>query len=384
MRSRTTGLALLSLLPPLATIGVAQTPKYVTAPPGYLSTTGGDVSNALGGGGRVMFGEGTLRGSALTITRVDYRTQSFQDYDVTNGMGRSFSRVTLTMSHTNVDLMNAFSFSGNVWGTATKVFDAKVVWPTLKGKLPQAWGFPVSFPFSTPWKYNGRDDMLFDYDFQGGTLVNGSSTRAPYWMDAAFTTTRTWRDVVPTWLPYWPAGGRWKCGDSAFPTTPVAFARLSLKLYAKKHWDSNKAGMVEFNGWSRYTAPNAPVIGAITTGGNHNGVNVGARCYNLHLDLNKLVTYVTGTASALTGTSGNLLPTQPIPYKGRFAGVPLYLQVAWADSMTKEMSLSTASWITLPPKEVQLRKMMLYRYSPTQLWMSGASPGQTLPRLTLK
>ncbi len=387
MLSRTTALTLLALLASLANLS-AQTPKYVTAPPGYQTVSGANLSNCLGGGvgnylGRVMLGEGTLHGPALTVTRVDYRAQSVADYDHTSGMGRSFSKVTLTMAHTNVDMWTLTSFSANVLGAATKVFDSKVRWPTLRGKIPQIWGFPVSFPFKAPWKYNGMQDMLFDYEFKGTTLANGGSRQVPYLLDAAYTSSRTWRDVVPNWLPYWPSSGGWRCGDSAFPLTPVASARITMKLYSKNHFDQTKAGMAEISATSIYTAPNAPVLGVISTGGHHKGINLGAGCYDLHVDLTRAIAYLYGKGSALTG-SATLMPKGPYPYSGKAAGARLYLQAAWADSVTNQLSLSVASWLTLPPKAVQLRKKMMYRYSPTQLWMSGAGPAQTLPRLTLK
>ena len=75
------------------------------------------------------------------------------------------------------------------------------------------------------------------------------------------------------------------------------------------------------------------------------------------------------------------MPRGPYPYKSIYAGIPLHLQVAWTDSKTNRLGLSVASWITLPRKQVQLRKKLLYRYSATQLWVT---PDQTLPRLKLK
>ena len=92
--------------------------------------------------------------------------------------GRSWTNIKLDVSETDFDKLSA-SFSQNIIGKQTTVFDSKWTWEGQSGApllRPAAWGGPggkLSFPFQTAWVYSGRKAMLMDYRFRGGALANG-------------------------------------------------------------------------------------------------------------------------------------------------------------------------------------------------------------------
>ncbi len=364
----------------LPSVLVAQT-RQLTAPPGYLNKTGEWFGNSLGpANGRYQVGDGTAAGTKLTITRVDYRAQTYQPYSQYNGIGRLWTRVTLKMAETNVDRMTT-TWSSNAIGATTEVFGAGIKWPTLQGTIKPAWGL-VSFPFNKPWVYGGLNDLLFDFDFRGGRLLNGQPiNRRPYYLDGVFTWGKTYRFVVPTIVPY-----KFKlplCNDTSHGIAPNALAQIMMTIYAPSYFDRNKAGKADVQMTSIYTAPGAPVIGALTLGGNTKGIDLGARCNKLHVDLNKFVAFFPTRAGTGRGAATNFIPVGPYPYAASLAGLELWFQAAWADSKTGQFSLTLAGVSKLPPKNFNLRKQALIDNAGSP-YLSRSTFQQTLPRLTVK
>ena len=128
-----------------------------------------------------------------------------------------------------------------------------------------------------------------------------------------------------------------------------------------------------FNHSSYYTAPDAPVIQALGTGGNQNGVNIGAGCNNLYVDFSKPVALMSLRALPPFGYSG-LMSWTP-NWRNEFANMDVWLQAAWADSKTKSFKLTTATHVTLPshlpPNELPRYKTV---YQPDTTSTTGSGP----------
>lgn len=62
------------------------------------------------------------------------------------------------------------SFAAHIKTAPTLVFSAAVTWPaltTLPRTRPAA--FSLRFPFRSPWRYTGTQDLLADFRYAGGT-----------------------------------------------------------------------------------------------------------------------------------------------------------------------------------------------------------------------
>ena len=79
----------------------------VTSPKGYLTTEGDRFSYWLGryAEGRYQVADGELRNQAMAITRIDFRLDN-RGYASTIGTGRTWSRVTVDMAETDVELLS--------------------------------------------------------------------------------------------------------------------------------------------------------------------------------------------------------------------------------------------------------------------------------------
>ena len=79
----------------------------VTSPKGYVTAEGGRFSYYFGryAEGRYQVGDGELRNKALAITQIDFRLDN-RGYASTTGTGRTWNRVTVDMSETDVELLS--------------------------------------------------------------------------------------------------------------------------------------------------------------------------------------------------------------------------------------------------------------------------------------
>ena len=140
-----------------------------TSPTGYVAAEGGRFSYYMGryAEARYQVGDGELRNKPLAITRIDFRLDN-RAYGSTTGTGRTWSRVTVDMSETDVELMSQ-NWALNATSTPTRVFDSRMTWATVTGRpATQPWGH-ISFPFKSAWVYSGKDTILADYTFRNGT-----------------------------------------------------------------------------------------------------------------------------------------------------------------------------------------------------------------------
>ena len=104
-----------------------------------------------------------------------------------------------------------------------------------------------------------------------------------------------------------------------------------------------------FSHYSYYTAPDAPVIQALGTGGIPNGVNIGAGCNSLYVDFTKPVVLMSFKTLALYGYSG-IMGYAP-KWRNEFASMDLWLQAGWTDTNTKNFMLTSATNVTLPSSQ---------------------------------
>ena len=191
----------LSMLTPLFAQGA------ITSPAGGLTIEGQHYAYYLGryADARYQFADGENKGKASAITEVRYRLDN-RAHTTSTAMGRSWSNVTLQMSEmANFETMSN-TWSQNISGTQTTVFSAKADWDSQTGTpmiKPDIWGGmkgKLRFPFTKPWVYTGKSDMLLDYAFTGGTLANAStwsgSTSRYYYLDGESISTFSKSGVV--------------------------------------------------------------------------------------------------------------------------------------------------------------------------------------------
>ncbi len=331
----------------------------ITLPQGYLTKEGDGFARAFGqwSNMRQQIAEGNLRGKAMILTGVNYR-HDYQSHTASTGMGRTFSNVSLKLSDTDYSTFGS-TFSANVKGVANKVFDSKVSWPTITGNpitKPALWGGlkgDFKFPFIGTWIHTGKNDLLFDWQFSGGVLANAGK-----WSGAGYV--EYYLDGVPlinytgytSWAHY--PSTRPPCSDSS--KSVGAFAGLVAFFYNKDYPTVAWQNKLRVDLSASNIAPSQPVALALGFAANTAGVNVGARCNLLYVDLTKGWLSLFGQANA----SGSWKQQYLVNSSNALTGIKLYLQAAWADSKTRAFSLSQARMTetprTLPPVNTPKRK----------------------------
>ncbi|MHC4078740.1 MAG: hypothetical protein ACYST0_09930, partial [Planctomycetota bacterium] len=267
--------------------------------------------------------------------------------------GRTWTKITLDISETA-----NYSGMGQVWATnitstPTRAFDNQWSWPSQVGVpllKPDVWGSlkgQLRFPFQKPWVYTGKNEILMDYVFRGGTLANNgawNSFRVAYFYLDSETFTTFQRPGTTERLPTFPV----QCADSAL-TLPFAGAYTYGYAYAHGARSATVTlrNKLQLTHYSYYTAPDdAPVVHAVGMGGSTGGVDVGARCNRLYVDFNKPAALVHLTTINNYGYSGQM--GWAVPWDNVFNNMQLYIQAGWADSRTKAFSLTGAVRLTLP------------------------------------
>jgi len=357
-----------------------------TSPIGLELTNGNYFSYYFGryAEGRYQVADGELRNKALSITQIDFRLDA-RSYGTTTGTSRTWTRVTVDISEADVERLSQ-NWVLNATSTPTRVFDSRMTWATVNGRpTSQPWGH-ISFPFKTAWFYSGKTDMLRDYWFRGGTLANAvrwsGSASALYYLDGvtnpdSTTGSGTYMPVADT-----------RCNDSAVTLTTGALAYGSANVYNVNYSTNTYRDKLRVRWYSYYTAPQKPVLQVIGVGvGNTVGLEIGARCNRLHVDLSKpylLLSKTTqNTAQASSGTTEIITP-----WESRLQGLAFHTQAAWADSQSGLFSLTRARSFVVPGYPTQpLKKRMAFRYDPESGNAIGPvawSSSLPLPRLTHK
>ncbi len=270
---------------------------YITTPKGMLEREGGFYAQLFGSWSNARFQQvdGTHVGSAgYTIRKIAFRLDNRHYYSA-SAKGRTWSNIRLDVSETKFSKLGK-TFSQNVIGRQTRVFDSKWTWPTQRGApllRPASWGGSggkLSFPFRTPWIYSGTQAMLMDYRFSGGVLEDGSpwALRTHYFfLDGA--STFGYAIASPVLLPPSLNGCRDTMWGNRRSKEYSAATFASAYIIDGIVTDTLR---LQFMLESWFTALKSPVVHAIGLGGNRTGVDVGARCQRLYVDLGKPVVLV--------------------------------------------------------------------------------------------
>ncbi|MHC4812845.1 MAG: hypothetical protein ACYTKC_11010 [Planctomycetota bacterium] len=328
----------------------AQSTRYVTSPAGYLQKPGELYTLQLGALRNMRFqqGDGILqKGAAVSILQLDYRLDN-RTYASDQGVGRTWTQVTLSMSEVNRADRMSRTFSSNRLVTPVVVFQSKVTWSGVVGRpTVLKWGSHVSFPFLRPWAYSGKNDMLMEWVFTGGALANSAAWTAslPYYMDSASHTGVSFADE-------WSIVSTGQCGGP--------FVRMTYNNFHKQYQFPSQAGKTLAASESRLTTPNTPLI---HTWGlpRATPLDVGARCNKLHIDPQ---VFFFGTGSKPNppfDPGGSFLtpklwfPTWPPAY-----GVRVGAQTAYVDAQ-QVFSLGGASFVKLPgAPPAPVRKLLIW------------------------
>ncbi len=160
----------------LALVGHAVGQSY-SSPNGFLTTEGKSAAYIFGEyqAPRIMMFDGEMRNKVMVMNEVGFRHDD-RSYTSSNGGARSWTNISLDVSYCNYDKTDTL-FTLNPTSTPSRVFSSSMSWPGIVGypKTKPAPFTPIKFPFSGIWLYNGAEDICLDWDFQGGTLTNGTA-----------------------------------------------------------------------------------------------------------------------------------------------------------------------------------------------------------------
>jgi len=269
----------------------------MTTPPGGLTREGDGhtLYFAWFPNARFQQVDGMHTGKAASITEIAFRLD-YQNHTSDTTMGRSWTRITLDISETTNYSGMSQTWSQNITTTPTRVFDSKWSWPTYTGfppLKPTVWGGTkgrLRFPFTNPWSYTGKNEILMDYVFRGGRLDNNALWSASYLYDfpldcAGLLTHQNW-GTYETLLQ------NARCADSAITLNAAAITFGYTCCFGAAHPTVALRNRVVVAHFSNWTAPGgAPVVHAVGLGGT-TGIEVGARCNPLYVDFNKPVALV--------------------------------------------------------------------------------------------
>ena len=327
---------------------------FITTPPGGLKEEG--RQHTVGGFGwfkdaRIQQADNSHTGGrAYSLTRIAFRLD-YRKHNTSTAMGRTWTRVTLDIAETTNYSNFSRTWTKNITTTPTKVFDSRVTWPSQVGfpaQKPSVWDGAsgrLGFPFKKPWVYSGKSAILMEYFFRGGRLANKAAfwtghKIAGYYLDSEILITGR-KFGTSLQLP----AVAITCGDSAFaPNVPVFTSGYSQRYGPKANVVTLRNKLLVAH-YSQFTAPSAQVVHAFGLGGSTTGVNIGAKCYRLHVDFQKPVVLIPLRTDSV-GRSG--IMAWSVPWDGAFARLDVYLQAAWADSKSNAFSLARAMRLTLP------------------------------------
>ena len=357
--------------------------SYVTSPTGYLSTSGESYAYYFGYGvdHRHQMMDGNFKNSLMVIKDISYRADNRSSFSSYMGMGRTWKNVDLHMATCNYDNSMASGVGGiftlNATSTPTHVFSGSVTWPTLSaGGNPSPWGGAsgeYSFPFGTggttsSWIHIGTDDILADYNFEGGSFVNGYTTTygLTYYLDAVANSSYTYAYGTYYGL-YSNSGG---CADSKTTYTRGAYQYAYFYAYSNSYGTVSYKNKMRMYSYSYYTGASAPVIHAWALGGSSTGTNFpGVTCQKLFINPALIAIMATGTASASASYySGTVYPINPGGY-GLFPivtaafGVQLWNQAAWADTGNGALKLTRGATLKVPTLNVGIKNAAAYQYN---------------------
>jgi len=338
----------------------------IVSHPAFANAEGDTFGHYLLGysNSRFQYAEGEIRGNALSLNEVAFRLDH-HNHTSNTAMGRKWTKVTLSLADTDWTKMTA-TFTQNQFTTPVEVFNAAYDVPSVQGTpflKPTPFGGKYAFPFKSPYSYSGSNDLLLDFVFRGGTMDNsiawsGGTVRG-YYLDSNndLTTYTSPRTSYPAALP------NPRCRDSAITSNSAAYTYATIRVYGITYSNVTYREKAHFELYSYYTAPDARVITAIAFAGIPAGLDIGARCNLLYVNLQGPWIALGRTTQGNQGYSGTFVAFSPW-IKG-MANVPIWVQTAWDDSSTKMFSLTTAQSVVLPGNKPMPRRVVSnYYYVP--------------------
>ena len=155
-----------------------QPARGFTTPPAAVSREGSASTLIFGWAANAThrFMDSTHQGKPREIRAVSFRLDQ-REHDA---IGRTWSNVILRVAHGD---WKSIQYNKSEEYTLTddpvKVFDREWSFPAVTGRpplTPASWGGlqnSLTFRFSKPWQYNGRDAIFLEFEFSGGTAHNG-------------------------------------------------------------------------------------------------------------------------------------------------------------------------------------------------------------------
>lgn len=352
----------------------AQTTNYLTSPPGYLSVEGAELTPSLGlnakqsrffGGyadNEALIYDDFLRGGGLKIlTQIDYRLDVRQyDANGNNCQGRSFSSVQLYLGLGDLNGPKSKTMTANFSATPTMVFSSSMSWPTITANpsgsvnTPNQWG-GASFPFASNFVFPGTTTLLSMYRFRGGQLANGDTTwtgnnQRSYLFDAEYN------DIGAVGYYYISSSAN-ACVDSFHGGANFSYGYAYANTYASDPGiaTGERAGTVYIDTSTERTAPFQPVIQAysirpaaaaipltFTSCTNNAGNPITPE---LLVDLS--AGFLVPTKASFNGRAGRDFQ---FPWNPAFAGARLYIQGAYDDTVTGQMSTTRRGMTQIVPQ----------------------------------
>lgn len=315
----------------------------------YQTRAGGGYAYFFGNysGGRVQHADGNLRGQVTIVTNISYGFDN-RLYSAYTGAGRSWANVSLKLSECNIATMTN-NLDANATKTPTQAFSGSATWPTITG-TPSGTGWEIRFP-CRPFISNGNTDLLADYQFTGGTLVNNvawaTNQASLYYLDSF--TIGNFASSQPNYI--WNGAG--VCVDSG-TTNPrlSAYTYMYAAHYGPTYPNASYKNKFRLYMYSYYTAPSAPVLHLLDFVGGAPGVSFpGLTCANFYVAGSPALLIfpkMAGLGTAYSGFNYFGFPGGLIPVIPAVIGEKLYSQAAWTDSVTGAMKASIGTEITIP------------------------------------
>lgn len=311
-----------------------------TLPPGFVSTSGPSYSIYLGGYAehRVQLATGLLKGSVTVMTSLDLRQDN--QYYSNSATARSWSNVSLDLADTDFAQLDR-TFANNIKSTPTNVFSASVSWGAINSRptnSPEPWATGGrTFQLSAPYIYAGVSDLLLDFKFTGGQLLNGGSWTSlkTYYLDGETYPTSSGNS----------AGlyGNSTCISSLSTATIPDQHVLWIASYAKNGGTANDDTIVYYPGHA-FGANSTAHIGAIGTQLLNPGINIGG-CQDLYMVPVVFYPFTTSTGGGWSG------PRQSVPFNSALVGSRIYAQAAHTDQGTIHLSRAGNSVVRDQPQD---------------------------------
>ena len=327
--------------------GSLLTAQSVTSPlNAYSLSEGGGSCTTFGAyaAGRYQFADDNFSGSAMSVSELAFR-HDHSSYTVQDGMGRSFSNVTVFAAETNYASFGT-TFASNATTTPVRVFDSSLSWPIQLGptmEVPATWD--VTVPFTSSFAYTGTGALMTDFTFTGGTLANSaawSGTNAvPYRLDS-FNLGHT-AEGPPVTLGRVNGG----CVDSSASSPVGASLRLVIRAHGPSHPNPTLQNQFYIEATGKNFAPSSSVLMFLAFRGEVQGFTFPfITCNDVHLPLGGRMWFphpvmadaVGNIAPYNLGAPGGLAPFTPA-----WHGIPVFAQGMWDDTTTTALKFSAGS-----------------------------------------